>query len=64
MRKNFVGKLGLSVKFLQKIVLFLWFFVMVSGCQSIELSQVDAGAPERPINSPEQARQLAQEHTP
>jgi hypothetical protein len=38
-------------------------FLGLWGCQSTELKQVSANAPERPINTPEQAEQLVKEHT-
>lgn len=38
--------------------------VFLAGCKSVELAEVDEFAPETPINSPEQAKRLIEEHTP
>ena len=49
---------------MHKIVAIFVIFACLNGCESIELSQVDSNAPEQPINSPEQAKQLEREHGP
>jgi len=52
------------MKKMLKIAILSTFFAVVLGCQSTKLSQVDDGAPENPINSPEQSQRIIQEHTP
>jgi uncharacterized lipoprotein YajG len=46
------------------ILAMLLAFFALAGCQSVALSQVSEHAPERPINSPEQAERLLREHSP
>ena len=49
---------------MQKIGVLAMALVFLAGCKSVELAEVDEFAPETPINSPEQAKRLIEEHTP